>query len=268
MPVIIEGGNIIILGDSEAIAGSGPVMTGSVNGMTAVSTILRIDNGNGSAAGAIIVTVVCEEQAYTAGVADTVAVANAVLTPEQIQLVNDGETIEIRIDIKDISGSVPAQDQEIIESGIEAYQKEIPGLKLGMYIDISMFIRVGEGDWNAVTETEEPIEVIIGMPEELRSEGREYYIIRAHDGEYTLMNDEDDTPETITISTDMFSSYAIAYQQTDEANQSHKCGLCHICPTFLGICCFIWLAVIVAGIIIVILVLRRKKEKEESKRKR
>ena len=30
--------------------------------------------------------------------------------------------------------------------------------------DISMFIRVGSGDWNAVTETKEPIEVIIGIP--------------------------------------------------------------------------------------------------------
>ncbi|MDE7133505.1 MAG: hypothetical protein K2O65_17225 [Lachnospiraceae bacterium] len=162
----------------------------------------------------------------------------------------------------DISENVPPQDKEVVEDAVEAYRDELPGLKLGMYIDISMFIRVDEGDWNAVTETEEPVEVIIGIPEELRSEGREYYIIRAHDGEYILMNDSDDTPVTITITTGMFSSYAIAYQQTDEANQSHKCGLCHICPTFLGICCFVWLAVIIATVVfaVVIVILRRRKE--------
>ena len=49
----------------------------------------------------------------------------------------------------------------------------------------------------------------------------------------------------------------IAYQQTDESESDHKCGPCHICPTFLGICYFIWLAVIVA---VIIVMMRRKKE--------
>ena len=271
--VSIEDGKIVISdrnkgGTPEGSAGEyadastgDPLATGTVNGMTVASTILQI--GDGSDAGAVIVTVVCEEQAYTAGVADTVAVANAILTSEQIQFVKEGETIEIRIDVKDISGSVPIRDQEIIEGGIEAYQKELPELTLGMYIDISMFIRVGAGDWNAVTEAKEPIEVVIGIPEELQSEGREYYIIRAHDGEYTFMSDMDDVPDTITISTELFSSYAIAYQQTNEAD-TEKCGLCHICPTFLGICYFIWLAVIGAVIIVAVIVMLRRKKKTEE----
>ncbi len=138
-----------------------------------------------------------------------------------------------------------------------------------MYIDISMFIRVGEGEWNAVTSTEEPIEVIIGIPEELREDGREFYIIRSHEGEYTLLNDMDKAPGTVTISTDMFSAYAIAFRLTDTNHAQDgnaKCGLCHICPTFLGICCFIWLAVIAAVIIVVVLIviLRRKKETEKA----
>ncbi|MBD5490253.1 MAG: hypothetical protein HDR13_15955 [Lachnospiraceae bacterium] len=45
-----------------------------------------------------------------------------------------------------------------------------------------------------------------------------------------------------------------------------KCGLCHICPTFLSVCCFIWLAVIAAVIIVVVIViLRRKKETDKAK---
>ena len=73
------------------------------------------------------------------------------------------------------------------------------------------------------------------------------------------MQDTDDTPDTITISTDKFSSYAIAWQES--GNAGSRCGLCHICPTFLGICCFVWLAVIAAAVLAVwLIVLRKRKE--------
>ncbi|MDE7268670.1 MAG: heme exporter protein CcmD [Lachnospiraceae bacterium] len=277
--IVIDGGNIIDGGDitnNGNTGGGGSIGTGNILGMTGagvnlengttaestISTMLKLEDG------AVIVTVVCNGRNCTAGVTDTVAVANAVLTPEQIQLVDDGETIEVRIDVKDISETVPTRDKEIIEDGIDAYQKELPGLVLGMYIDISMFIRVGSGDWNAVTETKEPIEVIIGIPEELREDGREFYIIRSHEGEYTLLNDMDNAPETVTISTDMFSAYAISFKQTDTDNAqvgNVKCGLCHICPTFLGICCFIWLAVIIAAILVIVLIVWRRKKDEDKK---
>ena len=42
------------------------------------------------------------------------------------------------------------------------------GLTLGMYVDISMFIRIGESGWNAITATRVPIEIIIGIPEKLQ----------------------------------------------------------------------------------------------------
>ena len=122
-----------------------------------------------------------------------------------------------------------------------------------------------ESGWNAVTETKEPIEVVIGVPEELRRDGREYYIIRAHEGRHDLLNDMDDVSDTITIITDMFSSYAIAYRLTGAADTMYggvdivdgkaQCRLCHICPTFHGVCCFIWLVVIVVVVVLVGLIL-------------
>lgn len=241
--------------DNDRITVSGePIRTGNVNDMTDTSTTLSLGDG------AVIVTVVCRDQTYTAGVADTVAVANAVLTQEQLALVNNGETIEIRIDVTDISDTVPGQDKEVIENGIEEYSGEVPGLTLGMYVDLSMFIRIGAGDWNAITATKEPIEVIIGVPDSLQEKGRTYYIIRAHEGEHTFMRDMDSEPDTITISTDMFSSYAIAYVQAE--GKGDRCGLCHICPTFLGICYFIWLAIIILAVLIIWLVIRKKRKEE------
>ncbi len=250
--------------DNGRITASGEtVVTGSITGTSETTTQLAVGNG------AVIVTVVCKEETCTAGVRDTVAVANAVLSPKQIQLVNDGETIEIRVDVKDISKTVHGQDKEVIEGGLTEYQKEMKDLTLGTYVDISMFIKVGKGDWGAITTTEKPIEVVVGIPEELKEDGREFYIIRSHDGESALLTDMDDSPDTITISTDMFSAYAIAYEQAEgpaSGESSAKCRLCHICPTFLGICCFIWLGLILAILLIIWIVIRRRKEENERVR--
>jgi len=243
--------------DGSGADSAAAIPAGNVPGMTAGGILLQMEGGDG----AVVVTVVCEEQTYTAGVADTVAVADAVLTQGQIQLVGGGETIEILIDVKDITDSIPLQDKEIIKDGIGAGRKEHQGLMLGMYIDISMFVKIGEGDWNAVTSTAEPIEVVIGIPEELKAEGREFTIIRSHNGAYALLPDTDDNPDTVTVSTDMFSAYAIAYEQS---KVNVRCGLCHICPTFLGRCYFIWLAVIIALILLIYIIVRRKKSQEKE----
>ena len=54
-----------------------------------------------------------------------------------------------------------------------------------------------------------------------------------------------------------------------EAGSDHasKCALCHICPTFLGVCYFVWLILLAAAVIaaiVVIVVLKRKKETDKS----
>ena len=246
--------------DGKANTSGEAVPTGNVKGMADTSTAL--DYGDGT----VIVTVVCEEQEYTAGVSDTAAVVNAVLTPAQLQSAAAGENIEIRVEVKDISGNVPEKDKSAIENGIKEYRKEIPDLVLGMYVDISLFVKIGEADWNAVTGTVEPVEVVIGIPQKLQSIDREFFIIRSHEGEYTLLTDMDDAPDTVTIHTDRFSAYAIAYRQVSRTPQVGKCNLCHICPTFLGICYFVWLILIMAVLLIVFRVIRRNRNVRENQK--
>ena len=246
--------------DGKANTSGEAVPTGNVKGMADTSTALKIGEGT------VTVTVVCEEQEYTAGVSDTAAVVNAVLTPAQLQSAAAGENIEIRVEVKDISGNVPEKDKSAIENGIKEYRKEIPDLVLGMYVDISLFVKIGEADWNAVTGTAEPVEVVIGIPQKLQSIDREFFIIRSHEGEYTLLTDMDDAPDTVTIHTDRFSAYAIAYKQVSRTPQAGKCNLCHICPTFLGICYFVWLILIMAVLLIVFRVIRRNRNVRENQK--
>lgn len=245
--------------DDRIVMSGEPVETGNRPQSSDTTTMIQAGEG------LVAVTLVCEDEGYAAGVKDTIAVANAVLTPEQIQLVNDGASIEIKIVIKDISGNVTEQDKEIIENGLTLFRKEIQELTIGMYVDISMFTRVDEGDWNTITAIKEPIEISIGILKELQEDGRTFYIIRSHEGEYALLNDVGHDTNNITIRTNMFSAYAIAYRQKgmdyeqDEPDEQMKCRLCHICPTFLGICYFAGFAVIIAliSIICVIIVIKR-----------
>ena len=216
----VDGGRIAISGET--------VETGNLTENQKTATMFEVGKGT------VTVRVVCDDGKCNAGVTDTVVLANTVLSPEQIQLVNYGENIEVRIDVKDISETVAGQDKEVIESGLAQCRETMPELTLGRYVDISVFVKIGEGDWETVTSTGEPIEVVMGIPKGLREDGREFYIIRSHEGEYTLLADMDDDPKTVTIRTDLFSAYALVYGQADRMEESGRCGLCHACPTFWG----------------------------------
>lgn len=219
-------------------------------------------------AGAVIVTVNNKDTALcTAQAADAVAVANAVLSEKEITQVSQGETVEIRIDVERIDEAVSQADKELAGQGVEESRSQIPDLEINMYVDISMYMRIGGGDWNAVSRANEPIKIIIDVPEELQTDEVEYYIVRVHEGTFALLEDLDEAAETITIETSLFSTYAIASAAKEGTLRSGRCSLCHICPTFLGICCFIWLALIIVVAIIVILLLRRKKREEENEEK-
>lgn len=50
------------------------------------------------------------------------------------------------------------------------------------------------------------------IPENLRNSGRTFSIIRVHDGVATTLKDLDGNPITITVESDQFSTYAIAYE--------------------------------------------------------
>lgn len=82
-----------------------------------------------------------------------------------------------------------------------------------MYVDISLFVKMGEADWNAVTGTVEPVEVVIGIPQKMQSIDREFFTSVPNEGEHKFLTDMDDAPDTVTIHTDRFSAYAIAYKQ-------------------------------------------------------
>lgn len=63
-----------------------------------------------------------------------------------------------------------------------------------------------------VKELAAPIQLTIRIPQEYYKEsGRKFCVIRIHGGEAAVLEDLDDRPDTVTIRTDKFSYYALAY---------------------------------------------------------
>lgn len=210
--------------------------------------------------GNVIITVPEHEGKHYASITDAQEVIDAILTKEQHQAVLDGATIEIVVDVKPIDNKEIEEDRDVIDKGIDAFSKDFPGLTLGCYYDISLLMRVGDGEWQNITSLNKPIDIVIEIPEELYIEGAIYHIIRAHDGNYLLLEDRDDNDRTITISSQFYSTYAITYQIMEE-----KCKLCGVCAHPFGICIWLWM---VAGItmcafVTVIYIRRQKKKKKE-----
>lgn len=158
--------------------------------------------------------------------------ADMILTSEEKQQVQSGTDIKIILDVKDVSGSVSDGDKALIETVINASAEGDSagtGNKFvaGQYLDIGLFKVVGENR-SAISETDRKITIIIDVPESLKNTGSEkertFAVIRVHDGQVKILEDLDDNAATITIETDRFSTYAIVYQDRQDAGSSGNSG--------------------------------------------
>ena len=73
-----------------------------------------------------------------------------------------------------------------------------------------------------ITELNALISITIDIPEELRAENRVFAIVRVHDGIAEILEDLDNDPDTITVITDRFSTYAIVYRDAASAGDEDK----------------------------------------------
>jgi len=90
---------------------------------------------------------------------------------------------------------------------------------VGQYLHIGLYKLIGETRED-ITETANKIRLVIAVPESMRNTDsvntRAYAVIRMHDGQAETLTDLDSNPNTITIETDRFSTYAIIYRDTPD----------------------------------------------------
>ncbi|MBP5324286.1 MAG: hypothetical protein J6Y86_02165, partial [Pseudobutyrivibrio sp.] len=161
----------------------------------------------------------------TATITDDETLLKNILTDEQLKRVAEGATVNLKISANIVKESeLTAEDSDSIQKGVEENKKDIPGLAIAGYLDISIYLQMDDEDWSYVSNTNEPVELVISVPDSMKGLSKNYYILRLHDGQTSLFSDNDDDPDTITISTGKFSIYVVMYdsEAAAEIEKSEK----------------------------------------------
>lgn len=138
------------------------------------------------------------------------AVVNSMLTPEEKMSIFAGHRVGINLNIFNNGiNTINDDDREIAKSAFK------DNVNIGRYFEI-VLMKTTEGTSEIVTDIKEPVKIVLNVPESLKDSTRQFCIIRAHreaDGSLRIsyLPDEDENPDTITFTTNKFSSYAIGY---------------------------------------------------------
>ncbi len=134
--------------------------------------------------------------------------AAIVLTDAERQSVRQGSTIKILLIVEDAADSVSSQDKAVMN-------REKGSYAIGQYLDISLFKVLGDNR-EKIEQTNGMIRITVAVPDELKNMSsimtREFAVIRVHDGEAVILHDLDNDEDTVTIETNLFSSYALLYR--------------------------------------------------------
>ena len=138
------------------------------------------------------------------------ALADKVLTKEEKEQVANGESAEVYLEVKDISDTVSKTDKEKVEAAKG-------DAELGMYLDLSLYKKIGNDDPKKVANTNGTVTITIEVPTKLVNKDsgvtRTYQIVRVHNGKAEVINCKYDAEAgTITFETDKFSTYALVYK--------------------------------------------------------
>ena len=135
------------------------------------------------------------------------------LTPEEKASVANGDDLGVILVVEDAGDSIPIKDKQATEAVLTDTE-----YTLGMYLNIDLIKLINGQQVGKITEINSPIHITVEVPEELQSADREFVIVRIHNGTAEILEDIDDDPDTITIATDKFSTYSIAYKDTEKLN--------------------------------------------------
>ncbi len=155
------------------------------------------------------------------------------------KMMTDGETLAIANGGEALIGiSLTKQDKSSIEPAVEKEMNNAVGQKPLQYFDLTIMKSV-DGATESVSETEEPMEIVIAIPDDIYQAGKTYSILRVHNGELTVLPDLDDNPKTITFRTDRFSTYAIAQQVATTKQIVIRFAIGAIITLAIAVTCFL-----------------------------
>ena len=153
---------------------------------------------------------------------DDLIAAKGILTPEDKAAIEGGASARIWIEVSATENLAEADEQKIKAKAINIMGSDISNV---VYFNIDMFKSVtkdGVSKKSQITEPGTDIEISVSLPESLIQSdstiSRAYKIIRLHDGIVDSFDAEfDKETGTLKFVTDRFSTYAIAFTDTQLA---------------------------------------------------
>ena len=135
--------------------------------------------------------------------------ANAV-----IEAAKAGKTVTVVADVQkaDSSNAQVQADAKKIQKELEALTAESNNTAtVAMYLDLSVLIKADDIELGNITNLSTPMKFTVVVPENLLAEGREFYILRVHNGAVNKIVPERNK-NILTFGTDRFSTYAVVYE--------------------------------------------------------
>lgn len=141
-----------------------------------------------------------------------VPVSGITFTEEEKKEIENGSTVSVSMEVKDVTATVSESDKKLVEDKVK---EVLNNGVVGAYHDLTLLKKVGSLKEVSVTETAAGVVVKLDIPESLKntdsSVERKYTVVRIHDGVAEALETSCENG-VITFTTDKFSTYAICYE--------------------------------------------------------
>lgn len=181
------------------------------------------------------------------------SILNEIDLGKEFEGVVEGDNVDIILEVKDASKIITETDKNKFERVINENN-----LVLGKYIDISLFMEIN-GDVSTrknIHETKNKAKIELTIPEEIRENGRKYYLLRLHNGNIETVHEGFPTKDwKLTFETDKFSLYAIAYSEEEYTN-------INVNTPKTGDIIMLWVSLLIIssfGIVSMVMLIKKKK---------
>lgn len=186
-----------------------------------------------------------------------VPVSGITFTEEEKKEIENGSTVSVSMEVKDVTATVSESDKKLVEDKVK---EVLSNGVVGTYLDLTLLKKVGSLKEVSVTETAAGVVVKLDIPESLKntdsSVERKYTVVRIHDGVAEALETSCENG-VITFTTDKFSTYAICYEDVAATGNGQSSDNTINTGDVYNIALYVLLAVVsCAGLAFV--VLRRK----------
>lgn len=141
-----------------------------------------------------------------------VPVSGITFTEEEKKEIENGSTVSVSMEVKDVTATVSESDKKLVEDKVK---EVLNNGVVGAYLDLTLLKKVGSLKEVSVTETAAGVVVKLDILESLKntdsSVERKYTVVRIHDGVAEALETSCENG-VITFTTDKFSTYAICYE--------------------------------------------------------